>query len=86
MKRASKRKTVSKVKKKAAPKKAASKAKKKAAPKKAAAAKAALGCCTLIGSGPDQQFERITRDACKRKAIAASKNYQWVAGVCAQPS
>jgi hypothetical protein len=78
MKRASRRKTASKAKKKAAPKKAASKVK--------LTAKATLGCCTLIGSGPDQQIERITEDDCKRRAIAASKNYQWVAGDCAQPS
>ena len=72
-------------------KKAAPKAKKKTAPKTAAmktavTAKTTLGCCTLIGSGPDQQIERISQAECKRRATAAGKNYQWVAGDCAQPS
>jgi hypothetical protein len=85
MKRASRRKTASKAKKKAAPNK------KKAAPKKAASklkltGKATLGCCTLMGNGPNQQIERITQADCKQRAIAAGRNYQWVAGDCAQPS
>jgi hypothetical protein len=77
MKSPSKGKTASKTKKKAAPKKVAAKVKSTAGK---------LGCCTLYGSGPDKQIERITEDDCRRRAIAAGKNYQWVAGDCAQPS
>ena len=69
--------------------KTASKTKKNAAPKKAASVKStapALGCCTLYGSSPDKQIERITEDACRLRAIAAGKNYQWVKGDCAQPN
>lgn len=75
--------------KKAASKKAASKkvAAKKATKKKAAkkAKAAVLGCCTLTGSGPDQQIEGITREKCRLLANQAGKNDHWVAGKCAEP-
>ncbi len=45
-----------------------------------------LGCCTLTGSGPDDQFEGITRAECRRRAIAAGKNDHWVPGKCAEPN
>ncbi|MBR1123749.1 hypothetical protein JQ628_19640 [Bradyrhizobium lablabi] len=70
--------------KKAAGRKAAKKASKKAAKKKTAK-KAVLGCCTLTGSGPDQQIEGVTRERCRLLAIAAGKNDHWVAGKCAEP-
>jgi hypothetical protein len=56
----------------------------KAAKKKKKSA-AALGCCTLTGSGPDEQYEGITKTECRRRAIAAGKNDHWVAGKCAEP-
>lgn len=72
---------------KAASKKAAGKKKAgKKAPKKAARKAATLGCCTLTGSGPDQQIERITREECRLLAIQAGKDDHWVAGECAEPS
>jgi hypothetical protein len=52
---------------------------------KAAKRKAALGCCTLTGSGPDVQFEGITKADCRQRAIAAGKNDHWVPGQCAEP-
>jgi hypothetical protein len=70
--------------KKAASKKVgAKKASKKKAAKKAKAA--VLGCCTLTGSGPDQQIEGVTREKCRLLAIQAGKNDHWVAGECAEP-
>jgi hypothetical protein len=65
--------------------KVTAKAKAKKTPKKKAAKKVAVGCCTLTGSGPDQQFEGITKAECRQRAIAAGKNDHWVAGLCAQP-
>jgi hypothetical protein len=65
---------------------------KRAAGKKTAAKKktkkattAALGCCTLRGSGPDTQIKDITREKCRREAIRLGKNFSWVAGECAEP-
>lgn len=56
--------------------------KKKKAKKTAAGAQ---GCCTLIGSGPDEQHEGLTREACRLLSIKKGKNFQWVAGLCAEP-
>jgi len=66
------------------------KATKKTAPKKGArmasmAAMAPTGCCTLRGSGPDEQHEGLTRDACRTLAISKGKNFSWVPGLCAEP-
>lgn len=82
--------------KKAAKKKAVTKkaTKKKAVKKKAKAKKAKptvmgiapLGCCTLTGSGPDDQFEGVTQARCRELAIAAGKNDHWVLGQCAEPN
>ena len=85
-KRATKKKKARKAEKLPAVKKF-SKAKKKAKKKKAAAKKrtAVLGCCTLTGSGPDVQIEDITREECRRRAIALGKNNHWVLGKCAEP-
>jgi hypothetical protein len=58
----------------------------KPAPKAKPKAKPALGCCTLTGSGPDIQYEGITQEECRRRAIALGKNDHWVAGKCAQPN
>jgi hypothetical protein len=58
----------------------------KSAATKAKKAKAILGCCTLVGSGPDQQIEGITKAECRQRAIAAGKNDHWVKGKCAQPN
>jgi hypothetical protein len=55
---------------------------KKTASKKAAAAP--KGCCTLSGSGPDEQIEGITQEACRRLGIQKGKNDHWVKGLCAQ--
>lgn len=44
-----------------------------------------LGCCTLVGSGPDTQIEGITKEQCRRLAIESGKNDRWVPGKCAQP-
>ncbi|MEA2895088.1 MAG: hypothetical protein QOJ84_703 [Bradyrhizobium sp.] len=83
-KKVSKKKVTAKAKaKKAAKKKTVKKTAKKAAKK---AKKAAVGCCTLTGSGPDQQFEGITRAECRKRGIAAGKNDHWVAGFCAEPN
>lgn len=81
--------------KKAAVKKAAvkkTKAKKAKAKKKttmpagmAAAADGPTGCCTLTGSGPDIQREGLTREQCRILANSLDKNFQWVAGLCAEP-
>jgi len=64
---------------------AARKTTKKAAKKATKKRTAALGCCTLTGSGPDLQFEGITKAECRRRAIAMGKNDHWVRGKCAQP-
>jgi hypothetical protein len=56
---------------------------KKAASKKVAAAPG--GCCTLRGSGPDEQHEGLTREQCRLLAISKNKNFSWVAGKCAEP-
>jgi hypothetical protein len=66
----------------AAAKKTQKKKAKKSAAKKSAAAK---GCCTLTGSGPDQQHEGLTREQCRLLAISRGKNPHWVAGKCAEP-
>lgn len=50
------------------------------------AAAAVRGCCTLIGEGPDEQHEGLTREECRLLAIKEDRNFQWVAGQCAQPS
>ena len=84
MKRASRRIIASNTRKKGAPKKSA--LKKPAPRKRKSIPKTTLGCCTLIGNGPDAQIERITQAACQRRARAAGRNYQWIPGDCAQPS
>lgn len=66
-------------KKKAATKTASRKA--KAIGKRVAAA---TGCCTLTGSGPDEQREGLTKEQCRRLAMRKGKNYQWIAGLCAE--
>jgi hypothetical protein len=84
-----KSKTAKKAAKAATGKKAARKktATKKATKKKAAkkAKTPVLGCCTLTGSGPDQQIKGVTRERCRLLAIQAGKNDHWVAGECAEP-
>jgi hypothetical protein len=61
-------------------------AKKTATKKKSKMAVAApLGCCTLTGSGPDEQHEGLTREECRLLAISKGKNPSWVAGKCAEP-
>lgn len=45
---------------------------------------AATGCCTLTGSGPDEQREGLTKEQCRRLAMRKGKNYQWIAGLCAE--
>jgi hypothetical protein len=67
---------------KAKAKKTASNKKKKTAKKAAAAPK---GCCTLTGSGPDEQREGLTREECRLLAISKGKNPHWVEGKCAEP-
>jgi hypothetical protein len=62
--------------------KASAGGKKKAASKKAAAP---VGCCTLTGSGPDEQHEGLTQKQCRLLAIRKGKNDHWVRGKCAQP-
>ena len=59
------------------------KAKKKAKLTRAAAAQ--RGCCTLTGSGPDEQIEGLTREECRRLAIQRGKNSHWYPGQCAEP-
>jgi hypothetical protein len=49
------------------------------------AALGVLGCCTLVGSGPDTQYEGITKQECERRAAAQGKNPIWSPGKCAQP-
>ena len=68
--------------------KKSTKAKKTASAKTATAKKtgsSARGCCTLTGSGPDEQHEGLTREACRLLAIKKNKNFQWIAGLCAEP-
>jgi len=49
-----------------------------------AAAAAPTGCCNvLLDDGSGQQFEHITEDECKQKAIALGGTAQWVPGDCA---
>jgi hypothetical protein len=43
------------------------------------------GCCTLIGSGPDEQHEGLTREECRLLAIRKGKNPSWGPGKCAEP-
>jgi hypothetical protein len=43
------------------------------------------GCCTLMGSGPDEQHEGLTREECRLLSIRKGKNFSWVAGLCAEP-
>ena len=43
------------------------------------------GCCTLRGSGPDEQHEGLTREQCRILANSKGKNFSWVAGLCAEP-
>jgi hypothetical protein len=72
--------------KKAKPAKNIDKAKK--APASAAAGKRAPvagGCCTLIGEGPDEQHEGLTREECRLLAAERNRNFQWVPGRCAEP-
>jgi hypothetical protein len=64
-------------------KKASSKKKKMKTTKKSP--KDVLGCCTLTGSGPDEQYEGLTREQCRRLAISKGKNDRWVPGKCAEP-
>ena len=45
----------------------------------------AKGCCTLRGSGEDEQHEGLTREACRLLAARKGKNFSWVAGLCAEP-
>ncbi len=64
--------------------------KKKAKPKRDAAVRAMAaagqrGCCTLRGSGPDEQHEGLTAEECRRLAIEKGKNDSWVPGRCAEP-
>jgi hypothetical protein len=68
--------------KKAAKRKGSPGKKKKAVKKKAAAP---VGCCTLTGSGPDEQHEGLTQEECRLLAIRKKKNDHWVPGKCAQP-
>lgn len=65
-------------------KKRAAVKKKKAARKKAARKVALVGCCTLTGSGPDEQHEGLTQKQCRLLGITEGKNAHWVAGKCAQ--
>jgi hypothetical protein len=48
-------------------------------------AKPSRGCCTLRGSGPDEQCEGLTREECRRLGIERGKNDSWVPGRCAEP-
>ncbi|HXB76248.1 MAG TPA: hypothetical protein VNX23_02370 [Bradyrhizobium sp.] len=62
---------------------------KKAVTKKAATKKKStsgvLGCCTLVGSGPDIQREGVTKSYCEKLAAELGKNPIWTPGKCAQP-
>ena len=62
---------------------------KKAVTKKAATKKKStsgvLGCCTLVGSGPDIQREGVTKSYCEQLAAELGKNPIWTPGKCAQP-
>ena len=53
--------------------------------KKTAAAAPQRGCCTLSGSGPDEQHEGLTKEECRLLGIEKGKNDHWVPGLCAQP-
>jgi len=62
------------------------KKKKKAAGAKVGPSARVLGCCTLVGSGPDVQIEGITESDCDKRAAALGKNPIWTPGKCAQPN
>jgi hypothetical protein len=79
---------------KAAKKSAKAKGANQTKPKKAVTKKAAtkkkstsgvLGCCTLVGSGPDIQREGVTKSYCEKLAAELGKNPIWTPGKCAQP-
>ena len=56
-----------------------------ATPNPQLAAATGRGCCTLIGEGPDEQHEGLTREECRLLAIREGRNFQWVPGRCAEP-
>ena len=50
----------------------------------ATAAPAPTGCCNItLDDGTGQQFEHITEEECRQKAMALDAAAQWVAGDCA---
>jgi hypothetical protein len=78
MKRPARKKAV----KKAAVKKTKAKKKTKKKVKSTRATAAERGCCILRGNGPNEQFDGLTREQCRRLANEKGREFSWWPGVC----
>ena len=56
----------------------------RATPRRTTAAEAPTGCCNItFDDGTGQQFEHITEEECRQRAMSLGAAAQWVAGDCA---